>query len=73
MLDVTPYWDCKPTHAIQAHSPGVYTREKISKISTVDKILLKCDVIDGRVVNGLREPILYSFVLDKPAGYKVFC
>ena len=25
------------------------------------------------VVNGLRQPKLYSFVLDKPSGYKVFC
>ena len=32
---------------------------------------MKCDVIDGSVVNGNRQPILYSFVLDKP--YKVFC
>ena len=33
---------------------------------------MKCDVIDGGVVNGLRQPILYSFVLDKPTGYKAF-
>ena len=34
---------------------------------------MKCDCIDGSVVNGIREPILFSFVLDKPSGYKVFC
>ena len=34
---------------------------------------MKCDCIDGSVVNGLRQPILYSFVLDKLPGYKVFC
>ena len=33
---------------------------------------MKCDVIDGSVVNGLRQPILYSFVLDKQSGYKIF-
>ena len=33
---------------------------------------MKCDAIDGSVVNGVRQPILYSFVLDKPAGYKFF-
>ena len=33
---------------------------------------MKCDVIDGSVVNGLRQPILISFILDKPSGYKVF-
>ena len=32
---------------------------------------MKCDVIDGSVVNGLRQPISYSFVLDKKPGYKV--
>ena len=34
---------------------------------------MKCDVIDGSVVNGLRQPILHSFVLDKLPGYKVVC
>ena len=34
---------------------------------------MKCDVINGSVVNGIRQPILYSFVSDKPSGYKVFC
>ena len=33
---------------------------------------MKCDVTDGSVVNGLRQTILYSFVLDKKPGYKVF-
>ena len=34
---------------------------------------MKCDIIDGSVVNGLKQPILYSFVQDKSPGYKVFC
>ena len=33
---------------------------------------MNCDAIDGSVVNGVRQPILYSFVLDKPSGHKVF-
>ena len=33
---------------------------------------MKCDVIDGSVVNGSRQPILYSFVLHQKPGYKVF-
>ena len=36
-------------------------------------IHLKSDVINGTVVNGLEQPFFYSFVLDTPAGYKVFC
>ena len=34
---------------------------------------MKCDCIDGSILNGLREPVIFSFVLDKPSGYKVFC
>ena len=41
-------------------------------MSVINKILLKCDCIDGSVLNGIRQPILYSFVLDKPSGYEVF-
>ena len=42
-------------------------------MSSTNKIHLKCDAIDGSVVDGVRQPILNSFVLDKPSGYKVFC
>ena len=34
---------------------------------------MKCDCIDGSVVDGVRQPILFNFVLDKPSGYKVIC
>ena len=50
-----------------------YTSQTIVNLSTTNKIHLKSDVIDGSVVNGIREPILFSFVLDKLPGYKVFC
>ena len=33
---------------------------------------MKWDVIHDSVVNGIREAMLYSFVLDKPAGFKIF-
>ena len=64
-LGFTPYWDYKPSN--------VYTSDKILNLNTINKIHLKCDVIDGSVVDGVRQPILYSFVLDKRPGYKVFC
>ena len=34
---------------------------------------MKYDCIDGSIQDGVRQPILFSFVLDKAAGYKVFC
>ena len=50
----------------------VNTIVKKNKIfSTVSKIHLQTNVIDGSIVNGSRQPIIYSFVLDKPPGYKV--
>ena len=39
----------------------------------MNKIHLKCDIIHGSVVDGVRKPILNSFVLDRRPGYKVFC
>ena len=46
--------------------------QKIVNLDSTNIIRLKADVIDGSVVNGSRQPILYSFVLDKKPGYKVF-
>ena len=34
---------------------------------------MKCDCNDGSIQDGVRQPILFSFVLDKPSGYKIFC
>ena len=65
ILGFTPGWDYK--HYNQ------YLSQKVVNLSRTNKIHLKCDAIDGSVVNGVRQPILYSFVLDKPSGYKVFC
>ena len=65
LLGFTPYWDYKPSN--------VYTSDKILNLNTVNKIHLKCDIIHGSVVDAVRQPIIYSFVLDKRPGYKVFC
>ena len=67
------YWDYKPTNAIHADSPGVYTSDRILGLSTITKIHMKCDVFDGSEIKGIGKLILFNFILDKPAGYKVFC
>ena len=64
ILGFTPGWDYKHYNK--------YTSQKVVNLGSTNKIHLKCDCIDGSVVNGLRQPILYSFVLDKLPGYKVF-
>ena len=73
LLGFTPNWDYKPTNAIHVDSRGVYTNDKVLNLNTIKEIHLKCDVIDGSVINGMRQPLLFSFVLDKPSGYIVFC
>ena len=64
-LGFTAGWDYK--HYNQ------YLSQKIVNLKSTNKRHLKADVIDGSVVDGVRQPILYSFVLDKPSGYKIFC
>ena len=69
----TPYWDYKPTNAVQVDSPRVYTSVKFLNLSTIDKIHLKSDCIDASILDRKRQPILFSFVLNKPSGYKILC
>ena len=68
LLGFTPFWDYKPTNGIHADRPGVYTSDEISNLSTIDKVHLKCKVIDGFVVNGMRQSKLLGFLLNKSAG-----
>ena len=51
---------------------GSYKSDKPFNITGVDKIHLKCDCIQGSIVNGIREPILYSFALSSPPGHKIY-
>ena len=50
---------------------GLYKSERPINITGIDKVHLKCDCIDGSIMNGIREPILYSFSLDQPPGHKI--
>ena len=65
VLGFTPGWDYKHYNK--------YTIQKVVNLGSTNKIHLKCDIIDGSIVDGFRQPILYSFVLDKKPGNKVFC
>ena len=64
-LGFNPGWDYKHYNK--------YISQKIVNLSITNKIHMKCDVIDGSIHDGISQPVLFSFVLDKPAGYKVFC
>ena len=65
ILGFTPGWDYK--HYIEN------TSQKSVNLSSTNEIQLKCDVIEGFIQDGIRQPIPFSFVLDKMPGYKVFC
>ena len=51
---------------------GLYKSERPINIIGMDKVHLKCDCIDGSIMNGIREPIFYSFSLDQPPGHKIY-
>ena len=51
--------------------PGSYISDRPIIITGIDKIHLKCDCIQGSIVNGIREPILYSFALSSRPGHKI--
>ena len=51
---------------------GSYKSEKPINITGIDKIHLKCDCIQGSIVNGVRQSILYSFALSSPPGHKIY-
>ena len=51
---------------------GSYKSDKPINITGIDKIHLKCDCIQSSIVNGIREPNLYSFALDQPTGHKIY-
>ena len=51
---------------------GSYKSDRPINITGIDKIHLKCDCIQGSIVNGIREPILYSFALSSPPGQKIY-
>ena len=68
LLGFTPSLDYTPTNAYHAYSFGVYNSDNLFIINIRDKVPLKCDVFDGCIMDGLRQSISYSFLLDKPSG-----
>ena len=54
ILGFTAGWDYKHYNK--------YISQKIVNLGSTNKIHLKCDTIDGSIVDGFRQPILYSFV-----------
>ena len=68
------FWYCSQFYSSGDYKHyNEYISQKIVNLSSTNKKHLKSDCIDGSIQNGLRQPILFKNVLDKPSGYKVFC
>ena len=52
--------------------PGTYKSDKPTNFTGVDRVHFKTDCINGSIVNGVSEPILYSFALSSPTGHKIY-
>ena len=52
--------------------PRSYKSDKPINNTGIDKIHLKCDCVNGSIVNGIREPIFYSFALDQPQRRRIY-
>ena len=50
---------------------GSYKSDRPINITRIDKINLKCDCIQGSIINGIRKPILYSSALSSQPGHKI--
>ena len=64
-----------PLNDIDSHYQiiaGSYKSDKPINITGINKIHLNCDCIQGSIVNGIREPILYSFALSSPPGHRIY-
>ena len=53
-------------------TPGTYKIDKHINITGVDKVQLKSNFINGSIVNGSGESILYSFALSSPPGHETY-
>ena len=54
------------------YQAGTHTSEKPVMMTTTDKVHLRYDcVVDGSIVNGIREHVLFSFNSSAPPGYKI--
>ena len=65
ILGFIPYWDYKS-------SGNDYYSRIFGNLSVFNEIHIKSGSIDGSVINGVRQPKLQRFLVDKPPSYKFF-
>ena len=65
------YYTLKDIDGVYQLIAGSYKSDRPINNTGVDKNHLKADCIQGSIVNGVREPILYNFALSSPPGHKI--
>ena len=63
----TPHWD------YSCYIKNTGQKVILDGLAILDEVHLKLDCLDGSVVNGSREHVLFSFVFEKPHAFKIFC
>ena len=51
---------------------GSYKSDRPINFTGIDEVLSKCDCKNGSIMNGTREPNLYSFALSSPLSRKLY-
>ena len=82
-ITIPGHWNSKSVFLTQSYSgplgdlggyiqliPGTYKSDRPIIVTSLHKVHLKCDCIQGSVSNGIREPVIFGFALDQPPGHK---
>ena len=51
--------------------PESFKSDRPIKITGVDNTHSNCECNNGSIVNVIREPVLFTYALDQPAGQKI--
>ena len=70
-ISVKPNWEL--THNGNIQHNLVYNSRNRVIINKIGKMQLKLDAISRSILNGVREPNLFSFALDETRAFSIFC
>ena len=62
----------EPGHEGEKYVPKAFESSRQVNISGIDKVHMKCNMIQGSTLNGRPSNILFSFLIDQSPGYLIF-
>ena len=73
-LGFTPHWDYEQNYkSVGEANENTIQKFNLNRFAILDNKHLKSDCTNGSGVNGLLQPILFSFLLTKSTVYKKTC